>query len=172
QPVKLPAIGQDVETEVDLITLVGRTDAKDPEPKPVERPLAQMITVPGELFPEIALGGYLEDTDICWRVTDRKKSIDGIGKERIAAAHPGAAKEPVLREFLTAPYSFLFGLANDELGYIVPANDFVFPTYNPGPVFGVDRCGFKDHYEETLSASSKMAPLVTRALIELIQTGP
>jgi hypothetical protein len=73
---------------------------------------------------------------------------------------------------VTAPYSFLFGLANDELGYIVPANDFVFPTFNPGPVFGTDRCGSKDHYEETLSTSSKMAPLVTRALIDLIQNKP
>jgi len=172
QPVRPPAIGQDVQTEVDLITLLGGTDTKDLQPKPIESPLAQIITVPGELFPEIALGGYLEDTDTCWTVTERKKSIDGIGKERIAAANPGTAKEPILREFLTAPYTFLFGLANDELGYIVPSNDFVFPTYNPGPVFGIDRCGSNDHYEETLSTSSKMAPLVTRALIELIQSKP
>ena len=172
QPVKPPAIGQDVQTEVDLVTLLGGTDTKDSPPKGISSPLAQIITVPGELFPEIALGGYLEDTDTCWTITERKKSIDGIGKERIAASNPGTPKEPVLREFLTAPYSFLFGLANDELGYIVPANDFVFPTYNPGPVFGVDRCGSKDHYEETISTSSKMAPLVTRALIELIQSKP
>jgi len=172
RPIKLPAVGQDVQTEVDLITLRGRPDAKSPQPGTIDRALAQMITVPGELFPEIALGGYLEDTDTCWKVTDRKKSIDGIGKERIAAAHPGVAREPVLKEFLTAPYSFLFGLANDELGYIVPANDFVFPTYHPAPVFGVDRCGSKDHYEETLSTSSRMAPMVTQALIELIKSGP
>lgn len=166
RPVKPPAVGQDIQTEVGLITLRGRTT----EPK--DSPLAQIITVPGELFPEIALGGYLEDTDTCWAVTDRKKAMDGIGKERIAAANPGMAKEPVLLNFLKTPYSFLFGLANDELGYIVPANDFVLPTYNPGPVFGVDRCGSKDHYEETLSASSKMAPLVTQALIELIKDKP
>jgi len=172
RPIKLPAVGQDVQTEVDLITLRGRPDAKSPQPGTIDRALAQMITVPGELFPEIALGGYLEDTDTCWKVTDRKKSIDGIGKERIAAAHPGVAREPVLKEFLTAPYSFLFGLANDELGYIVPANDFVFPTYHPAPVFGVDRCGSKDHYEETISTSSRMAPMVTQALIELIKSGP
>jgi hypothetical protein len=172
QPVKPPATGEDVQTEVDLITLLGGADMKDPQPKAIEGPLAQIITVPGELFPEIALGGYLEDTDTCWKITERKKNIDGIGKERIAASNPGTPKEPVLREFLTAPYSFLFGLANDELGYIVPANDFVFPTYNPGPIFGIDRCGSKDHYEETLSTSSKMASLVSRALIELIQSKP
>lgn len=165
-PVKPPEVGQDILTEVGLITIRGRaTNSKD-------RPLALIITLPGELFPEIALGGYLEETGTCWAVTDRKKAMDGIGKERIAAANPGTPKEPVLRDFLEAPYSFLFGLANDELGYIVPANDFVFPTYNPGPVFGVDRCGSKDHYEETLSASSKMAPLVTQALVELIQNKP
>lgn len=165
-PVKPPEVGQDIQTEVGLITIRGRTTDTQ------EGPLAQIITLPGELFPEIAQGGYLEDTDTCWAVTDRKKAMDGIGKERIAAANPGMAKEPVLRNFLKAPYSFLFGLANDELGYIVPANDFVFPTYNPGPVFGVDRCGSKDHYEETLSASSTMAPIVTQALIELIQSKP
>jgi len=172
QPVKPPAIGQEVQTEVDLITFLGGTDTKDSLPKNIASPVAQMITVPGELFPEIALGGYLEDTDTCWTVTERKKTFDGVGKERIAAANPGTPKEPVLKEYLTAPYSFLFGLANDELGYIVPANDFVFPTYSPGPVFGTDRCGSKDHYEETNSTSSKMAPLVTRALIELIQSKP
>jgi hypothetical protein len=168
QPVKSPAIGQEVQSEVDLITLLGRTDLKDTQPKPIDSPLAQIITVPGELFPEIALGGYLEDSGTCWTVTERKKNIDGIGKERTAASNPGTPREPVLREFLTAPYSFLFGLANDELGYIVPANDFVFPTYNPGPVFGIDRCGSKDHYEETLSTSSKMAPIITKALIEMV----
>ncbi|MBI3812528.1 MAG: hypothetical protein HY283_10055 [Nitrospirae bacterium] len=165
-PVKMPIVGQDIQSEVDLITIRGwTTDSK-------EGPLAQIITLPGELFPEIALGGYLEDTDTCWSVTERKKAMDGIGRERISAANPGTAKEPVLLNFIKAPYSFLFGLANDELGYIVPANDFVFPTYTPGPVFGVDRCGSKDHYEETLSASSKMAPIVTQTLIELIKSDP
>ncbi|MBI3610225.1 MAG: hypothetical protein HY204_05935, partial [Nitrospirae bacterium] len=158
-----PEVGQDIQTEVGLITLRGRTtDTKD-------SPLAQIITVPGELFPEIAQGGYLEDRDVCWTVTERKKAMDGIGKERVAAANPGTAREPVLRDFFKAPYLFLFGLANDELGYIVPANDFVFPTYNPGPIFGTDRCGSKDHYEETLSASSRMAPAVIQALTGLIR---
>jgi hypothetical protein len=169
RPAKGPEVGQEIMTEVDLISLSHPGANSEHRSAETDTPLAQIVTLPGELFPEIALGGYLSDAKTCWAVTDRKKAMDGIGKERIAASKPGVAKEPVLMDHLKAPFVFLFGLANDELGYIVPANDFVFPTYNPGPVFGVDRCGSKDHYEETLSASSEMAPRVTRALLELIE---
>jgi len=172
RPAKAPEVGREIMTEVDLVTFSHSGTDSEPRSAEADTPLAQIITLPGELFPEIALGGYLSDTKNCWKVTDRKKAMDGIGKERIAASKPGVPKEPVLMDYLKAPYIFLFGLANDELGYIVPANDFVFPTYNPGPVFGVDRCGSKDHYEETLSASSEMAPRVTRALLELIENQP
>lgn len=172
RPVKPPEVGQEIRTEVGLITFYDRANSEKGRPGRSDHPLAQIVTLPGELFPEIALGGYLEDDGPCWATTDRKKAMDGIGKERIAAAQPGRIKEPVLLDHLKAPFTFLLGLANDELGYIVPANDFVFPTYNPGPVFGVDRCGSKDHYEETLSASSKMAPLVTQALVALIKNEP
>lgn len=158
RPVATPEVGNEIVTETGLITL--RSSGK---------PLVQILAVPGELFPEMLLGGYLTDTRECWAVTDRKKKMDGVGKERVGAARPGVSPEPVLRDFITAPTSMLIGLANDELGYIVPSNDFVFPSYRPGPVFGVDRCGSKDHYEETLSASSKMAPALARALVHLLR---
>lgn len=150
--------GQDVMTEVDLITFYD----------PVG-PIAQMATIPGELFPEIAVGGYLKDGAPCWTITDRKRVQDGVGSERTAPANPGIATEPILLDHLNAPFVFLMGLANDELGYIVPANDFVFPRYTPQPRLGLDHCGDGDHYEESLSASSKMAPILTRALVELIE---
>jgi hypothetical protein len=172
QPVQPPEVGQEIRTEIGLITFYDRASSEKDRPSRKEHLLAQIVTLPGELFPEIAMGGYLKDDGPCWAITSRKKAMDGIGKERIAAARPGKDKEPVLLEHLKAPFTFLFGLANDELGYIVPANDFVFPTYNPGPVFGVDRCGSKDHYEETLSASSMLAPRITHALVEMIQSGP
>jgi hypothetical protein len=149
---------QDLLTELDLITFHGETE-----------PIAQMVTIPGELFPEMVVGGHLEDGSPCWTVTERKMIQNGIGKERTAPAHPGVPHEPILLDHLHAPYVFVLGLANDELGYIVPANDFVFPRYTPAPRWGVDRCGDDDHYEETLSAGSKMAPILTQTVIGLIK---
>jgi hypothetical protein len=52
------------------------------------------------------------------------------------------------------------GLANDEVGYILPAEDFKYPwnPFKPGA-----------HYEETNSIGREVAPKVMEALSELIQ---
>lgn len=150
--------GEDALTEVNVLTLFGQNS-----------PLAQFVTVPGELFPEIAMGGYLGDEESCWRYTQRKRRLDGRGKERIAAAHPQVSTEPILRHHMKAPYKFIIGLGNDELGYIVPANDFVPPVYKPRPRYGTDRCGDHDHYEETMSVGSQAAPLISKAIVELLE---
>jgi hypothetical protein len=151
--------GPDLLTEVDLLTFRAAEG----------RVIAQMATVPGELFPEIAIGGYLNDPSRCWRRTERKFALDGRGRERVGPANPGRPVEPVLRERMAGEFKFIVGLANDELGYIVPANDFVPPVLLPSLHLGTDRCGDDDHYEETVSAGSEMAPRVTKALIELMQ---
>ena len=63
----------------------------------------------------------------------------------------------------------LFGLADDELGYIVPANDFNHVTFYPTTAGrGRDRCGDDDHYEETNSASSYLAPAIANALASML----
>ena len=53
-------------------------------------------------------------------------------------------------------------LANDELGYILPAEDFKFPLnpFKPGK-----------HYEETNSIGRSIGPLVMEAIEELLITG-
>jgi hypothetical protein len=150
--------GEDALTEVNVLTLWGPG-----------KPLAQFVAVPGELFPEIAMGGYLGDEKKCWRYTQRKRHLDGRGKERIAAAHPHVATEPILRQHMKAPYKFIIGLGNDELGYIVPANDFVPPVYQPRPRYGTDRCGDRDHYEESMSVGSQAAPIISKAVVELLE---
>ena len=94
--------------------------------------------------------------------------VKRISRERIGAANPGVPHEPLLGDYFNSPIHFVLGLANDELGYIVPANDFVFPKYTPGPEYGIDRCGDDDHYEETVSASSIMARKINEALIEML----
>jgi hypothetical protein len=149
--------GDEIKTEVGLITFSGP-----------DGPAAQILAVPGELFPELDQGGYLTDTPECWKVTERKKMLGGKGPERIAAAHPVVPAEPTLQTYYRTPLTFLFGLANDELGYIVPSNDFVFPRLFPFIRYGKDRCGDTDHYEETRSASSWMAPAISESLIEML----
>ena len=149
--------GDDIETEVGLITFF---DGK--------APVAQILAVPGELFPELNQGGFLSGTSPCWKITERKKAMDGVGRERTAAAHPDVTPEPILQTYYRSPTTFLFGLANDELGYIVPMNDFVFPRLFPFVRYGKDRCGDTDHYEESRSPSSWMAPALNETLIKML----
>jgi len=143
---------------------------------------AVFVTVPGELFPEIANGGYGRD--------------DPGDAEYCPEADTGRPYEPIIRDqFAEADYVFLFGLGGDELGYIVPKYDFwafgfppsgeEFPEGTPvvpiepdprPPIFiGVvereDPCGV-GHYEETVSAASTMAPIVACTAAELAGHDP
>ncbi|MBX2999942.1 MAG: hypothetical protein KF893_15580 [Caldilineaceae bacterium] len=54
----------------------------------------------------------------------------------------------------------IIGLANDELGYILPADEFIFPTdpFDPG-----------DHYEETMSVGPEAGPRLMAVCAEMIQ---
>ncbi|MBI4371191.1 MAG: hypothetical protein HY552_02720 [Elusimicrobia bacterium] len=77
---------------------------------------ARLLGMPAEPFPELAVGGY-----------------DGryaFGRPLVAPGHPDppdlgrAPKGPYLRDLVRAPVPMLVGLANDELGYLVPEYDF------------------------------------------------
>jgi len=61
--------------------------------------VAEIAAVPGEIYPELVNGGI--------------SRYDG-------ADYRDAAFEPVLRQGLHSRYQFVFGLANDELGYLIP----------------------------------------------------
>jgi hypothetical protein len=54
----------------------------------------------------------------------------------------------------------VIGLANDEVGYILPAEDFKYPLnpLNPGA-----------HYEETNSISKAVGPKVMQAVLSLLE---
>ncbi len=151
--------------------------------------VVSILTAPGELLPEVALGNPLgEDPDAtpekCWDYNPLKELFNDDrearpnpdnggqrenGYERQLASNPHMPKEPAVLTMVKADHVMLFGLANDELGYIVPANDYVFPTVFPS-IYGdgTDRCGDDDHYEETVSASSYLAPGIANALATLI----
>ncbi len=106
---------------------------------------AQLITAPGELFPEV---------------------FYGVAKHRrtdCPAADTRRPAEPAVWERMTRKYRFILGLSPDEMGYIVPGYDFLRPTLDAehGELKETsDPCkakGIPDHYHETNSASSQMA---------------
>ncbi len=70
---------------------------------------------------------------------------------------PGLALKASLRE-AGAGIAGIIGLANDELGYILPKEDFRYPLnpLNPGK-----------HYEETMSVSKEMGAKVVEAVKSL-----
>lgn len=81
-------LGRDVQTEVVYVQLLNR-----------HHPIAEITTVPAEIYPELVNGGIT----------------------RYAGAdYPDAAFEPTIRHHLCTRYQFIFGVANDELGYLIP----------------------------------------------------
>ena len=105
---------------------------------------AQIITSPGELFPEVFYG------------------VEKNRRRDCAEADTKRPAEPGVRDRMKKKYKFVFGLCPDEFGYIVPGYDFLAPK--PDPARGLrqaqDPCkqaGVPDHYHETNSASSQLA---------------
>lgn len=88
-------------------------------------------------------------------------SVLDIGPARLAF-WPGEvlpALAMTVKERLGSPFPFLVGLANDELGYILPADAFVEPEdwNDPG-----------DRYEESMSIGPETAPRLLEALDALL----
>ena len=117
---------------------------------------AQIITTPGELFPEVFYG------------------VEKYRRRDCAGADTKRPSEPGVRDRMTKKYKFVFGLCPDEFGYIVPGYDFLPPS--PDPARGLrqaqDPCksaGSPDHYHETNSASSQLAARWACAAAELLE---
>lgn len=182
--VEVPGVGPGVMApvpflrgEVDVVTLAGGAGN-----------LLQVLTIPGEMLPEVAYGNPLltkgEPTlEECFALNAEKLLFNGArngkwnpatgqkeaGYERVLASKPAYPTEPAVARMTDARETMLFGLANDELGYMVPANDFEPATYFPETYAdGRDRCGDDDHYEETNSASSLLAMSVATNLAKLL----
>jgi hypothetical protein len=107
-----------------------------------------ILMVPGELFPELAYGGYLE-------------------ADLAAAGGPEMNPRPY-REMAGDPNLLIFGLANDEIGYIIPPNDFLLSDNLPYLDRSVDRNG-RRHYEECNSTGVNAAPVLARAFEEILK---
>ncbi len=76
---------------------------------------ASFITVPGELYPEIANGG-----------------IEAPEGQDIVT---GPVEIPPLRDMMSSEFKFLFGVSNDMIGYIIPKSEW---DEEPPFLYGAD----------------------------------
>lgn len=123
------ATGSDIQTEVDYIQL-----------RSVGTAVAEILTVPGEIFPELVNGGIAHYA---------------------GADFPSAPLEPALREHLKSTYQFILGLGNDEIGYLIPKAEWDEdpPWLQNAPV---------SWYGEVNSVGPDAAGQVLRALVSLV----
>ena len=114
---------------------------------PMENPGFLMLTEAGILPKEMFRNGYVE-TEV---------NVIQIGDAQIAT-FPGEVLPKLglrVKDAMTVPYKFVFGLANDELGYIIPAEDFSNELYN---------------YERSMSVGSQIGPATTEKILELLDS--
>lgn len=123
------ATGQDLQTEVDYVQL-----------RSGDRLVAEIVTIPGEIYPELTNGGITRYP---------------------GADYPDAAFEPILRAHLKSRYQFVFGLGNDELGYLIPKAE-----WDDQPPWMLNRP--QRWYGEINSAGPDVAGVVLRGLVGLI----
>ncbi len=118
----------------------------------------QILTMPGEVLPELWVGGY--DGAL----------VNAPGHGLLRADNPappdlaGAPVGPYWRDRLDAPHRWLLGLANDALGPVIPAYDFVLHPEDPY-VLPADG----DHDEETMSLGPDTAARLDAAVIRLLE---
>ena len=109
-----------------------------------------LLMLPCELFPELAYGGCLS----------AEASATGKGPE---------INPPPLLETVGSDKTVIFGLADDELGYVLPPNDFYLHPDKPYLGHGIDRLG-RRHYEETNSAGPGTAKAISDTLTNMMKT--
>jgi hypothetical protein len=121
-----------------------------------------MITAPGELHPELWVGGY--DGSWSW---GQSMLNEVVNAPDMAEAPAG----PYLRDrMLMNPgvkYAFVAGLAEDFLGYIVPSFNYVLDLQAP---YFVEAEG--DHYEETNSVGPLCEEQIQHPMLTLAQPPP
>jgi hypothetical protein len=102
-------------------------------------PHLEIALIPGELYPELSVGGV----------------------ERYSGADfPDAPIEPAVKPQLTAPFKMLFGLANDEIGYIIPKAE-----WDEKPPYL--KAAEKRWYGEVNSVGPDAAPRIVEAIQQL-----
>lgn len=125
-------------TEVSIITEVSYMELGNRQ--------IGVYMIPGELYPELESGNFLS----------AEEAANGI-----------EADYKTLSEMARCEHNFVLGLCNDELGYIIPKNDFMLHEWLPYFNIPYDSFGRK-HYEETNSVGPETAGTLLEAMDELI----
>ncbi len=119
----------------------------------------RMQTVPGELLPELAIGGY---DDPAQPHTDLETIIseDNPNPPDLSQAPEG----PYIKERMGKEYNWIIGLGNDELGYFVPSYNY--KLAEAGPYLNQAE---GDHYEETNSLGPSAYPVIEEEVHRLLE---
>jgi hypothetical protein len=102
-----------------------------------------VAAIPGELYPELVYGHYQEPVEP-------------------NADFPDAPLEPPVMKALPGKAKLLFGLASDEVGYIIPKRQ-----WDDFPPFAYGRK--EKQYGEVNSVGPEVAPLLMKALAERVK---
>jgi hypothetical protein len=102
----------------------------------------EIAAIPGEIYPELVLSKVQDPVDP-------------------GADFPEAAIEPGIYAQLKSPHRLLIGLANDELGYIIPKRQ-----WDEKPPFCYGRK--RKQYGEENSVGPETAPILCRAFQDLV----
>lgn len=126
-----------------------------------------IVTAPGELHPELWVGGY--DGSWSWGWPLLNHTVDGMGNpEPNQPDFSKAPAAPYMRDLVLAKpgvkYPVLAGLAEDYIGYIVPAYNYVLDPDNP---YIVEAKG--DHYEEVYSLGPLVEQHAIHPILQLLQ---
>jgi len=118
-----------------------------------------VLTLPGELLPELAIGGY--DGSNTGPLQELSDPTDPYAPQ-LSEAPSG----PYLEDLMPGSVHMIFGLANDEIGYFIPDYNYRVDESNP---FLEEAPG--SHYEETNSTGPSVTGLIVgtaSALLEFI----
>jgi hypothetical protein len=103
----------------------------------------EVAAIPGEIYPELVLDKVQDPADP-------------------GADFPQAPIEPAIYKQLRGPHRMIVGLANDEIGYIIPKRQ-----WDEKPPYCYGRKS--PQYGEENSVGPETAPLLCRAFQELVQ---
>lgn len=110
----------------------------------------KLLLLPGETFPEVVYGGYLESNE----------SATGL---------PCEFNPTPLVDIIGDKNTIIFNLANDEVGYIIPPNDYLLSEDFPYLERAKDRFD-RNHYEETNSLGPKTHEKIATVVGGIMET--
>ena len=117
-----------------------------------------LLTVPGELHPELAIGGY--DGSFTPGGKSELWSQDNRGIEDLGLA----PAPPYLRDLLITPVTMICGVTQDFLGYIIPPFNYELHPDTPY----VTSHDWDHHYEETNSLGPRITTVILEAANALV----